>query len=344
MRPTIRNIAEASGVSRGTVDKVLNNRIGVSDAVRERVKQVAERLGYRPNPAGKALAFQKKPITLGVIFLSPENVIFKMLRKGAEAAGEEFADFGLKLEFIVMDRVAPEEQLRCLDVLKQKGISGLILSPLQDPRIAESLSKLIESGTPVITTNTDLPDSARLCFVGQNLVQSGRVAGELMGGLLPIRSKIAILSGQPTIKALKERIAGFLANITERHSQLTVVQIVEDVDGDASGFDRTMEICRNHPDIDGLYITGLGIKGACDALKTLQLDRVRVICFDAQPETLALLKEKRVDFTITQDPYQQGYKPVHLLYEYFFANKTPIRTCYHTQLKILTCENWESES
>ncbi|MCD8499260.1 MAG: LacI family DNA-binding transcriptional regulator [Clostridiales bacterium] len=64
---TIRSIAEAANVSRGTVDKVLNDRPGVSTAVRERVRRIAEEMGYKPNLAGKALAFQKKDIRIGIL-------------------------------------------------------------------------------------------------------------------------------------------------------------------------------------------------------------------------------------------------------------------------------------
>ena len=44
MRVTIRQIAEESGVSRGTVDRVLNNRGKVRPEVEERVRKVAEEL------------------------------------------------------------------------------------------------------------------------------------------------------------------------------------------------------------------------------------------------------------------------------------------------------------
>ena len=46
MRVTIRQIAEESGVSRGTVDRVLNNRGKVRPEVEERVRKVAKELGY----------------------------------------------------------------------------------------------------------------------------------------------------------------------------------------------------------------------------------------------------------------------------------------------------------
>jgi LacI family transcriptional regulator len=182
-----------------------------------------------------------------------------------------------------------------------------------------------------------------MCFVGQNLVASGRVAAGLMGRLIPAGGKIGILSGSSSIEALKERIRGFQEVLKERYQHLEIVQVEEGVEDDDVGFTRTKAICRDCPDLDGLYITGRGIRGACEALKALKLERVRVVCFDAQPETGELLREGRVDFTITQDPYQQGYLPVKLLYDYFFMNRKPESTVYHTQLRIMTSENWQAE-
>ena len=60
MRVTIRQIAEESGVSRGTVDRVLNNRGKVRPEVEERVRKVAEELGYKPNLLGRALIKMKE--------------------------------------------------------------------------------------------------------------------------------------------------------------------------------------------------------------------------------------------------------------------------------------------
>ena len=56
MAVTLRQIAELAGVSRGTVDRVINNRGHVNEEVEARVRQIAMELGYEPNPVGQALA------------------------------------------------------------------------------------------------------------------------------------------------------------------------------------------------------------------------------------------------------------------------------------------------
>ncbi len=50
MAVTLRKIAEIAGVSRGTVDRVINNRGHVNETVEARIRQIAEELGYEPNP------------------------------------------------------------------------------------------------------------------------------------------------------------------------------------------------------------------------------------------------------------------------------------------------------
>ena len=56
---TIKKIAELCGVSRGTVDRVLNGRGRVKPETAEAVMNMVKQLGYKPNPAGKALAARR---------------------------------------------------------------------------------------------------------------------------------------------------------------------------------------------------------------------------------------------------------------------------------------------
>ncbi len=74
MQITIKQIAELAGVSRGTVDRVLNDRGNVKGEIQERVTLIAKQLGYRPNKAGKNLAARKNPIKIGVVIFSSSKV------------------------------------------------------------------------------------------------------------------------------------------------------------------------------------------------------------------------------------------------------------------------------
>ncbi len=67
---TMKDIADLAGVSRGTVDRVLNHRGAVNAQTAEKIMEIVRALDYRPNKAGTALAAQKKKYRIGVILFS----------------------------------------------------------------------------------------------------------------------------------------------------------------------------------------------------------------------------------------------------------------------------------
>ena len=79
---TMKEIAALSGVSRGTVDRVLNHRGSVHPDTAARVLKIAKQLNYQPNKAGLMLAAQKKNLKIGVILFQDTNPFFQEVLKG----------------------------------------------------------------------------------------------------------------------------------------------------------------------------------------------------------------------------------------------------------------------
>jgi len=63
---SIKQIADLAGVSRGTVDRALNDRYGIDPDLKARILKIATDLGYRSNRAGKMLSIRKSPLRIGV--------------------------------------------------------------------------------------------------------------------------------------------------------------------------------------------------------------------------------------------------------------------------------------
>ena len=79
---TIKEIAALAGVSRGTVDRVLNNRGSVNPDTADKIREIARALEYKPNIAGLVLAAQKRKIKLGVVLFSADNPFFIDVEEG----------------------------------------------------------------------------------------------------------------------------------------------------------------------------------------------------------------------------------------------------------------------
>lgn len=335
MKVTIREIAEIANVSRGTVDKVLNNRPGVSDAVRERVKKVADALNYQPNIIGKALARQHDPKKIGIIVAPDYNPFVKDIKLGIDTARSEISDYGFQVDVRVLNTLEAQEQLNILDNFVENGIDAIAMFSIDSEEIRKKVNKIVATGKPVVTYNTDIHDSNRLCYVGQDHFNGGVVAADLMTKVLGSNADVLIITSLVELECHRERIAGFKAGLKQFDSRINVVEIMENEDKSQMAFAFTLKKLEQCPNMQGVYITGGGVSGVGEALKMLGKEKeIRVICHDLVESTASLVREGVVDFTIGQDPFFQGYQPVKILFDYLIAGRTPCEEFVRTRIDI----------
>lgn len=332
---TMQVIADVANVSRGTVDKVLNNRPGVSDTVREKVKKVAKDLKYKPNIIGKALASNHLPKTIGIIVAPDYNPFVKDIKAGIEDAREEILDYGFNVDVRILNTLEVDEQIEVLDGFLEAKVDGIALFSIDSEEINNKVNAIVHSGIPVVTYNSDIENSKRKCFIGQNHYQGGIAACDLMTKILPDEGDVLIITSLLSLSCHKERIAGFKQGLEEFKTGLNIINILENRDEESLAFEYTLDMCTRHPSIKGIYVTGGGVSGVGEALKQLQKERkIRVVCHDLVDSTLSLVKEGVIDFTIGQDPYFQGYQPIKVIFEFLIAGKNPENEFIRTRIDI----------
>lgn len=197
-KPTIQMVADKAGVSRGTVDRVLNNRSHVSPDVYERVMAAIQETGYlTPRSTYQKTLFGQgfPPIKLGVLLPNWTGHFRWEIMRGIEAAQAELTDFHVKILVEECETDIPEESIEKLDALLKEGIQGAAVCTMNDSSIEEKIRSLTEKDIPVITFNSDLPGTDRLCFIGQDYTKSGRIAAELMSKCIPPSGKILAAAG-----------------------------------------------------------------------------------------------------------------------------------------------------
>ena len=337
---TIKKIAEIAKVSRGTVDKVLNNRVGVSDEVRKRVRDIIDSFNYHPNKIGKALSQNNKLLTIGVILAPDYNSFVDGVKKGVEAARKKFYDFGVRIEIHVLKRLDAEEEYGIMKSMMENNISALSLVPIQDKLITDCINKMHVKGIPVITFNSDIYNSKRLCFVGQDHYMGGRVAADLMGKTIGGSGNIVVITSSQNLLCHVQRLEGFRTKLKENYTNINIIDVFENEDEELKAFNCVMSLIDKSIDLKGIYITGGGVSGVSKALKIAHKEKiVKIISHDFAPETINLMKEGIIDFTIGQDPFSQGYLPIEMLYEYLFSKSIPKIEFVKTKIDIRVEEN-----
>lgn len=121
-RVTMADVAREAGVSLMTVSRALNGKDGISDATRERIQEVIERLGYRPSSIARGLV-TKRTGTIGLVVPDNSNPYFSEVARGVEhtAYANNYSVFMCNTE------EDPEREKEVLHSLAEKYVDGLVL-------------------------------------------------------------------------------------------------------------------------------------------------------------------------------------------------------------------------
>lgn len=338
MAVTLQKIAEAAGVSRGTVDRALNNRGRIRPEVADRIRKIADEMGYQPNLAGRALAMAKRAVKIGVIIQSDETPFIQDLLKGVESAKEEVQSLGGRVYMKSFAGVCEKEVLCAMDEFREKGCSGLAMIAMDTPEIKKKISQFVrEFEIPVVTFNTDAPGSGRICFVGQDAIKSGKAAAGLMGEMLRPGQTAAVLTGNETHTALNERVQGFQSEINENWPNIQATEVKYTDDDIEKTCDAVEELLVKYPQLGGIYMTANGEEGLCSALKKHgKYGKIKVIAHDFGGKKIEYLKDGGIHFLLGQNAHIQGYQPVMILFRFLVNGEVPEKEYQYTDIEIKT--------
>lgn len=336
---TIKEIAALAGVSRGTVDRVLNNRGAVSPATASKIREIARALDYKPNRAGLVLAAQKKRLKLGIILFSLENPFYVDVQKGVNDKASELAGYNCAV-LIQHISFGVDEQLLAIDRLLEEEVNGIALAPYNDDRIRKRIHQLYDQGIPVVTFNTDIENSKRIAYVGSHYTRSGATAAGLLQLMTSGQVNVGIVTGSSNILCHTERIAGFTKTLAPYHKQIHIVDIVECHDDEIESYEKTTRLLTGHPEINALFFAAGGVYGGCRSVSSLGLaGQLRIVAFDLVPTTRELLMNGTIAAVICQQPHLQGSKPLSLLFAYLTTGELPEDEQYYVAVDIRIREN-----
>ena len=282
MAVTAQQIAELAGVSRGTVDRALHNRGRVNPEVAARIQRIAEELGYKPNLVGQALVKTKRDFKIGAILQSVETPTMQIVLEGLRRATDELRSSGVELIVRELHGLDEELVLENIEELTSQGIQGLAISPNNTAELRQCINGLYEQGIPVITLNSDVPGSKRICFIGMDNYRAGQTAAGLMCQMLPDNSKILPLAGHLNNTAHNNRLNGFLDTLNQQNTHnLRIMPFQPCFDRNDYAHEITQHALRENPDLVGIYVASNGQEGVCQAVEEEdRKGKVKIIAFD----------------------------------------------------------------
>ena len=203
-RVTIRDVAMAAGVSIGTASKALNGQGKLRPETRERVAQVARRLGFAPNTLAQAL-LAGRSFTVGLITTDSFGRFSIPVMLGAEDA----LGTGRMSVFMCDTRDDPDRERRYIEVLAARQVDGLIIT---GRRIEPRPPVATGHGIPVVYAMTQ-PASGDDPAVLPDDEGGGRIAVEHL--VAAGRHRIGHIAGPEDFLAARLRAHGFAAALAE---------------------------------------------------------------------------------------------------------------------------------
>lgn len=191
--------------------------------------------------------------------------------------------------------------------------SGILVSVSDISLLAPDINAAIDEGIPVITIDSDAPDSKRLFFVGTDNFNAGMIGGKLAGKLLNNKGNVVIYT-IPGQSNLKDRLAGYTAAFSD-HTDIHILQTV-DMNGNSDiAFDSAKKLLDAKAKVDAfICLEALACPAVADVVNRAgQGGKLKVIAMDTDPGTIEWINKGVISATIAQKPWTMGYYGTKLL-------------------------------
>ena len=260
--------------------------------------------------------------------------VFNYAKIGAERQAKEYGNVD-----ILWNAPVTADQLKQKEILESaitQKVDGIAISALNGDFLTETINKAIDAGIPVVTWDSDAPNSKRIAFYGVDDLASGRIMGEETIRLLNGKGKVAIITSYGATN-LQRRLEG----IKEGLAKAPGIEIVEvfDIKEDAV---RCAELIatgtKRYPDLGAWLSTGGWPIFTRNATSAIDPAKTKVVSFDTIQPGLDLLREGKVTVLIGQKYFGWGSEAVKLLYD-IKKGKNPSSPVIDSGVDVVTKDN-----
>ena len=318
---TIKKIAELANVSRGTVDRVIHKRGNYSATAEKLVKQVLEKVNYKPNVIAQSLV-AKRPVTFGVFIpeSDQDEKYWELPYRGIRKAEKELEIYKIKIIYFYYSKNSKSSFENCFEkVLKEKNkLNGLLIAPSTSAFTKKEVIKKMPSDLPYVFFDSYVPESNCISYIGQDSIQSGAVAAKLMNLLTRDNDEIAVIRMVSKDYHIDDRIKGFL-NYTWK-KEIKIKNYVAKNNAFITTFEK---IFHGKNAVKGVFVPSAGSWRIAEYIKNDEIkDKVHIIGYDLTAKNKFYLKSGEIDFILSQRPEIQGYEGVMTLFKHIVLKES----------------------
>lgn len=299
-RVSIAEIVQHTGLSRATVDRVMNGRGRVHPRTREVVEEALKTL-RTPAPS-TTIARPVADIVLRVGRGMTSQLKSAWDKSGANGA---FQDMYQANEAEMLDAIAG----LCDDVSRP-----LIITAKNTQRLTDLLREARARGKRIVTLVSDLAHDSRDCFVGIDNRAAGQTAAFLIGRTIGDRPcTAAVVVGDIAFRCHEDREIGFRTGLRANFPKVALSGEAQGEDSPVVTREAVLRLLREQPALGAIYNIGGGNMGLVEAIRESgRAADLLVVAHEVNRITVPLLREGQLDFVIAGDPAAQLAEAIRL--------------------------------
>jgi DNA-binding LacI/PurR family transcriptional regulator len=277
--PTIIDVAEHAGVSRGTVSRVLQGGHNVSPAAREAVDAAIRKLGYVVNRAARSLVTQRAGSVAFLLSETQDRLFgdpnFTTLLTGCTTALGEY-----DIPLILITAGTEAERRRVTPFLSTHHVDGVLL--ISSHRGNPMIEHLRQAGLPFVCCGKPLGERGGLSYVAADDLEGARTMVRYL--LESGRRRVATIAGPQDMPGGLERLQGYRELLAEHGIAFDERLVATGDYSRASGEACMQQLLTAAPDLDAVFVASdLMADGALSAIERAGLrvpDDIAVGGFD----------------------------------------------------------------
>ncbi len=298
--------------------------------------RAAEPTPTPPSPSGEfAEALKDKKLIIAFI-PKCSNPIFNLSKKGAQKKAFELSKTGAdKVEIV---NYTPKD---CGDVQGQvenfkkaieKKAEAIIISCISADACQGMINAAVDIGVPVVTYDTDSPNSKRLTFYGIDNYETGKLAAQVLAEALPDGGDIGILKGNMNDQDVAlPRITGFQEGLTD-----TNLSVATDPECTSDCWDESVALVeaamKDYPELNGWFFMAPNpiMQGGAKLTlwKAATQKGMKTVAYDAMQQELDWVRSGKLYAVVDQPYWGWGYDTVQIVYDHMVNGKTFEKNTY----------------
>ncbi|MGD0580341.1 MAG: substrate-binding domain-containing protein [Bryobacteraceae bacterium] len=256
-------------------------------------------------------------------YLVATNVQIPYWQQAYAGLSKAAVQLQVKCEMVGPDSYDPKAERAEFQRIMGKKPTGILVSVSDPAVLKDDIDAAIAQGIPVITVDSDAPNTNRLLFVGTDNYKAGIMGAKVLLQKLQGKGNVVVftIEGQAN---LKERLHGY-RDALEAHPQVKITEVVDMQGKDSVAFDKTKEILAKPGKVDAFVcLEAIACPEVADVLDRQKATDKVVVAMDTDQRTLEAIQKGLISATIGQKPFTMAFTGLKLLDDLHHHPLTPL--------------------